>query len=589
MPDPVVERAASDPVPEHPTGYSAVAADQAVALPDLLSNRRFWRIIRLLISFFFVSLQEDLFAGAGRSTRNRAERLRTLLIELGPTFIKVGQFLSVRRDLLPAEVADELSLLQDQVPPLPCTVVQSVLSAEFGPDLEIFAEFDEQPIASASIGQVHRATLIDGRQVVVKIQRPDLSGGFLQDIGFLRLWAKTFRWFRGADAAQAWLDLFDEFGLTLFREVDYLQEGRNADRIRQCLRPFPQVIIPRVFWKHTTRRALVLEYVPGTKIDQIAELQAQGQDLRELGNLLVECYLQQIIFSGFFHADPHPGNLAVTGNGKLVIYDFGMVSEVTAAQRSALAAAVRAITRLSPRELAQSLADLGIVTGRDKMEPVVRAVTPFFDYWAGKDILELDFQAVEAEIDQIVLSNCLRFPSNLAYLLRASSSVEGVARRLKPNFNFIAAARPVIRKWALEQGLALSLHLFNGKGHHKNGNHGIYDGFVGISGVGASNLRTADLPAVNGQLGYQSELAKLYLLQARLEKGQRIIYLSLLLVSLAILFLATCMDSEWRPISKYILIGNGVLGAIIILVAVKPFGQRSSGNGSAFGKGNGDQ
>jgi predicted unusual protein kinase regulating ubiquinone biosynthesis (AarF/ABC1/UbiB family) len=422
----------------------------------LFRERRFWSIVSVLLRFLLLALKDRLFASErdNQSLRRlRARRVRQLLVELGPTFIKVGQFLSMRRDALPLEIADELSLLQDRLPPLSSAEVRSTIKLELGAEPEqLFSEFDEVPIASASIGQVHRVLLKDGRAAIVKVQRPGLSQLFYQDLGYMRLLSRiggSLGWCQ----TQYWLALSDEFGAKLFAEIDYLKEGRHADRMRVVLRSYPQVIIPRVYWKFTGRRVITLEYVPGVKVDSIDELKVLGVNLKAVANLLVECYLEQVVASGFFHADPHAGNLAVDARGNLIIYDFGMMSELSAGEKTALSACVMAICRKDINALTLGLVDLGVIRNAQFADQFGRALKPLLDYYYGADILALDFKAVESEVEALVAGNAFCLPPALAYLLRTGSSLEGLARTLKPNFSFAQAAAPFVRRMAVEQGL----------------------------------------------------------------------------------------------------------------------------------------
>jgi predicted unusual protein kinase regulating ubiquinone biosynthesis (AarF/ABC1/UbiB family) len=410
--------------------------------------------------------------------RARAVAVRQLLSDLGPTFIKLGQFLSVRGDLLPEEFAEELALLQDRVPPFKIEQVKETIRLDLGgTPQEIFAEFDPEPIASASIGQVHRVRLKEGGWAAVKVQRPQMSSSFYRDLGLMRLMA---RWWASLSALglqlgiqpvparqqsptqftrhrpldmNAWMELSDEFGHTLFSEIDYLKEGRNADKLRRAVRSKPHIRVPRVHWRYTGRHVLTLEYIPGIKISQVDELRARGFDLEQVGNMLVNCYLEQFVITGFFHADPHAGNLAIDDYGRLIIYDFGMMGQISETQRRALLQCVMAVVRRDAEHVTASLMELGIVSKTAPAEAVSRAISPFIDYYAGRDIMELDFRHLESDIEKVVADRSFRLPADLAYLLRAGSSLEGIARTLKPDFSFVEAVRPVMTKWALQQGI----------------------------------------------------------------------------------------------------------------------------------------
>ncbi|MBY0359323.1 MAG: hypothetical protein K2W82_15080 [Candidatus Obscuribacterales bacterium] len=443
--------------------YESLLADRAVRFPHFLTDISFWHLISSLSVFLFSSFWSEKFSTKmtkQEKERQQAVAFKRLLIDLGPTYIKLGQFLSVRRDILPVVFADELGSLQDKVPPFDSNSVRRLVVQELGslPE-ELFASFDPQPLASASIGQVHRIQLKDGRQAVLKVQRPNLIRGFYRDLGLIRLAAKAgLAWNRLRKKAlgfdfQNWLEMSDEFGRSLFSEVDYLLEGRNADRLRRLLRDRPEIRIPRVIWKYSARKVLVLEYLEGIKIDQVSQLEALGIDLEQVGNRLIACYLEQIIIKGFFHADPHAGNLACDQNGNLIIYDFGMAGEISETQRRQLLVCVLAVIKRDTETLVNGLVDLGVVRAGSNLQAVNRALSPFMDYYAGRSIFDLDFRQLERDIDTVVNERSFRLPANLAYILRAGSSLEGIARTLKPEFSFIQAVKPVIKKLVALEGL----------------------------------------------------------------------------------------------------------------------------------------
>jgi predicted unusual protein kinase regulating ubiquinone biosynthesis (AarF/ABC1/UbiB family) len=438
-------------------GYDPLIAEQCVRPDRLVLDPRFWRIFETLRSFTMASWQErksESLSKEARSAhrRKRARHLTQTLIDLGPTFIKLGQFFSVRRDFLPAELSEELALLQDRVPPFSSEQVRQTVRSELGyfPE-DIFLSFDLEPIASASIGQVHKATLTDGRIVAVKIQRPNLAAILYQDLGCMRWFAKFSKLLHLEGDWDSWLELSDEFGKTLFEEIDYIKEGRNADRIRFALRDHSEIVIPRVMWKHTSRRVITLEFIDGTKIDKIRDLSKAGYNLEKIGKQLIACYMDQVLSHGFFHADPHAGNLAVTSEGRIVIYDFGMVGEISNSQREALLGCISDVVNKNPAELTKHLLALGVIKQTANVAPIERALQPFIDYYSGRSVRDLDFSHLEKDIDQIAIERALRLPPTLAYLIRTGASLEGIARTLKPDFSFIDAAKPALQKWVMNQ------------------------------------------------------------------------------------------------------------------------------------------
>ncbi len=436
--------------------YDPIKADRSIRPSELVKDKRFWQVSRTLSLFVAGSISEKVGKDTGLTSsekrKKRAARVRQALIELGPTFIKLGQFLSVRRDILSDEMADELTLLQDQVPPSDIATVRKIVEQSLSaPPEKIFIKFEETPIAAASIGQVHRAWLKDGTPVVVKVQRPDLATRFYQDLGYMRLATRVGNRLKKSDIWDEWFQLSDEFGRTLFQEINYIQEGKNADRLRQILKGHPDIRVPRVFWKYTGKRVLTLEYIPGIKVNDVKALEDSGLDLVAIGNKLVSCYLDQVLLHGFFHADPHAGNLAIDDWGNVVLYDFGMIGEITEMQREAITGCIAAVIRRDLDDLIVKLKILGIVKENARLEPVRRAIEPLIDYYAGKGLRELDFSHLENDIDQIAGERAICMPPTLAYLIRTGTSLEGVARTLHPNFSFVEAAKPSLRKWILNK------------------------------------------------------------------------------------------------------------------------------------------
>jgi len=446
------------PAPGAP--YDPRLADAAVPLLQLLFKPRFRELAFVLLRFLCLAILDVFFAdrklSCSEKRGKKAGRVRQLLVDLGPTFVKVGQFLSTRRDILPVELADQFALLQDQVAPFGFDLVRQTIISDLGqPPEELFEALEVEPIAAASLGQVHRVRLKEGGLAVVKVQRPDLAALLYGDLGYMRLIARILGFLRGY-RQNIWRELADQFGRTIFEELNYIEEGRNADRMRHLTRMSPRIRVPRVKWRYTGRRVLTLEYLPGTKIDRLAELQSRGVDLRGLCNLLVSSYLEQFLFSGFYHADPHAGNLAVDDQGNLVIYDFGMMGRISSDEQEALAGCLSALLHDDAQALVRSLVSLGLVVDSGSREPLMRVLKPLLAYYRGGDLGSADLSLIESDLEKLIMESRLRLPASLAYLVRAGSSVEGLVRTLRPNFSFVAAARPVIKRWLIESKLAAS-------------------------------------------------------------------------------------------------------------------------------------
>jgi predicted unusual protein kinase regulating ubiquinone biosynthesis (AarF/ABC1/UbiB family) len=581
--------------------YDPTLADQAVQLRRLLRDKRFWSTLSTLSNLLSTIALDRLIKNKKRTkaeqAKERAKRIKEAFLDLGATFIKLGQFLSVRKDIISEELAEELASLQDQVPPFDVETLKAIITRELsGAPESLYLEFEEKPIASASIGQVHLAKLKDGRKVVVKVQRPELSETFYQDLGYMRFIARIGPLIRPSADWTSWLALSDEFGRTLFEEIDYIKEGRNADRIRLILKEHNALRIPRVYWKLTGRRVLTLEYLPGVKIDRHKELASLGIDPVAIGNNLVGAYMEQVLTHGFFHADPHAGNLAVGPDGKIVIYDFGMVSEISQLQREAILGCIASVINCNPQELVKNLVNLGIVKGGAHQASLERAVNPFIEYYKGKQIRELDFSHLEHDIDQIASDRALKLPPSLAYLLRTASSLEGIARSLHPNFSFVQAAKPTVKKWALANPGQAYLALGYLTQAKLLGQKGVFseEGLVKLfntktlsdNDVTQSTKRNKKSPSaplheeeLNREISRRREEnrrleTQLYILHRELKAHSQnrvnLLWLSVIWFLMSFLFWALAKSTESHQISEYYLIGNGVMVAVIIWQIVKP-------------------
>jgi len=375
--------------------------------------------------------------------RRLAIWIRETLLELGPTFIKVGQLFSTRADLFPAEYVEELSKLQDKVPAFSYEQAQAIIEQDLGkPIHELFYSFDPVPIAAASLGQVHRAQLHTREEVVVKVQRPGLLKLFKIDLAILKDIARYFqshpRWGRGRD----WLGIYEECCRILYEEVDYLNEGRNADTFRRNFREEDWVLVPRVYWRYASPRVLTLEYLPGIKISHYEALEAAGLDRRRLAKLGARAYLQQLLNDGFFHADPHPGNLAVSPDGHLIFYDFGMMGQVKQVTRERLLETFFGISQKDADRVIASLIDLGALVPSEDMGPIRRSVQFMLDNFMDKPFEAQSIGAISDDLYEVAYGQPFRFPATFTFVMRAFSTLEGVGKGLDPEFNFMEVAKP---------------------------------------------------------------------------------------------------------------------------------------------------
>jgi predicted unusual protein kinase regulating ubiquinone biosynthesis (AarF/ABC1/UbiB family) len=373
----------------------------------------------------------------------QAAWIRESLLELGPTFIKAGQLFSTRADLFPSEYVTELSKLQDRVPAFPYEQVVITIEEELGrPINKLFRQFDPIPLAAASLGQVHKAQLHNGEEIVVKIQRPGLQQLFTIDLGILKQIAQYFqnhpRWGTGRD----WSGIYGECARILWEETDYLSEGRNADTFRRNFRDEDWVKVPRVYWKYVSPKVLTLEYLPGIKISHYEAIEAAGLDRSRLARLGAKAYLYQLLNNGFFHADPHPGNIAASPDGALIFYDFGMMGQIKGNMREKLMDTLLGIAQKDGTLVVDSLIELGALVPTGDLTPVKRSIQYMLDHFMDKPFEEQSVDAISEDLFEIAYGQPFRFPATFTFVMRAFSTLEGVGKGLDPKFNFMEVAQP---------------------------------------------------------------------------------------------------------------------------------------------------
>ncbi|KAH9745358.1 protein ACTIVITY OF BC1 COMPLEX KINASE 7 [Citrus sinensis] len=377
--------------------------------------------------------------------RKTASWLRESVLQLGPTFIKLGQLSSTRSDLFPREFVDELAKLQDRVPAFSPEKARHFIKNELGAPIEqFFKTFEDRPIAAASLGQVHRAILHNGEKVVVKVQRPGLKRLFDIDLRNLKLIAEYFQrseTFGGP--TRDWIGIYDECATILYQEIDYINEGKNADRFRRDFRNIKWVRVPLVFWDYTATKVLTLEYVPGVKINELKALDLQGYNRSQIASRAIEAYLNQILKTGFFHADPHPGNLAVDLDEALIYYDFGMMGEIKSFTRERLLDLFYAVYEKDAKKVIQRLIDLEALQPTGDMSSVRRSVQFFLDNLLSQSPdQQQTLAAIGEDLFAIAQDQPFRFPSTFTFVIRAFSTLEGIGNILDPDFSFVKVAAP---------------------------------------------------------------------------------------------------------------------------------------------------
>ncbi|GMR11221.1 MAG: AarF/ABC1/UbiB kinase family protein [Anaerolineae bacterium] len=400
---------------------------------------------------------------APRRYRNTARRYRALAVRLGGVWIKVGQFLSARADVLPEYVTSELEHLQDEVPGEATEHMLAVVEAEFGePATEIYARFDPEPLASASLGQAHRAELPTGEAVVVKVQRPGIEEIIRVDLRALQVavnWLKRFK----AISRRADLDaLLDEFSSTLWAELDYLAEADNARAFGEMFAQDPAVCIPAVYEKFTTRRVLTLEDVYFIKINDHAAIEAAGINRSDVAERLFQTYLRQIFIEGFFHADPHPGNLFVQpledGDWRLVFVDFGMVGRLSPRAKEGLRDLAVAIGTRDLDRMIQAYQTLEVLLPGADLDRIKQAEAAVFDRFWGRNMRELrethprEMRQFLRQFRDVLYEMPFQVPSDLIFLGRCVGILSGMCTSLNPEFNVFEGLTPFARQLLAEEG-----------------------------------------------------------------------------------------------------------------------------------------
>lgn len=405
--------------------------------------------------------------------KSLAKWLKEGLLRLGPTFIKIGQQFSTRVDILAQEYVDQLAELQDQVPPFESEVAVKIVEEELGrPVDQIFERFDRDPIAAASLGQVHRATL-RGEEVVIKVQRPGLKELFDIDLKNLRVIAENLQKLdpKSDGAKRDWVAIYDECASVLYQEIDYSKEAANAEQFAKNFKNLEYVKVPKICWEYTTPQVLTMEYVPGIKINRIAAMDQLGVDRKKLAKYAVESYLEQILRHGFFHADPHPGNIAVddANGGRLIFYDFGMMGSISSNIREGLLEAFYGVYEKDPDKVLEAMVQMGVLVPTGDLTAVRRTAQFFLNSFEERlaaqraereaATAELGFKkpltkqeydekkklrlaAIGEDLLSISVDQPFRFPATFTFVVRAFSVLDGIGKGLDPRFDISEIAKP---------------------------------------------------------------------------------------------------------------------------------------------------
>ncbi|KAL1540913.1 Protein ACTIVITY OF BC1 COMPLEX KINASE 3, chloroplastic [Salvia divinorum] len=435
----------------------ARAANASVYSADLLSTKYGSRPIRVaqraleisagLGSFAFTLWLDQLRGQLDQNQRQRAVHLRNTLTRLGPTFVKIGQGLSTRPDLCPPLYIQELSQLQDALPTFPDAEAFSCIERELGCTLDsVYSSISASPIAAASLGQVYKAQLSYSSQVVaVKVQRPGIEEAIGLDFYLIRglgsLINKYVRFITSDVVA-----LIDEFARRVYQELNYVQEGQNARRFKKLYADKADVLVPDIFWNYTSGKVLTMEWVEGVKLSEQEAIERQGLKVLDLVNTGIQCSLRQLLEYGYFHADPHPGNLLATPDGKLAFLDFGMMSETPEQARSAIIGHVVHMVNRDYEAMARDYYALDFLPPDVDVAPIVPALRNFFDDALNSTVSELNFKTIVDGLGAVLYQYPFNVPAYYALILRSLTVLEGLALYADPNFKVLAASYPYFAK-----------------------------------------------------------------------------------------------------------------------------------------------
>lgn len=408
------------------------------------------RAIKIIWFFavFILSLKWDQWQNQEEQNKfKRATQLRQLLTRLGPTFIKVGQALSTRPDLIRKDYLDELIKLQDQLPAFDNVLAYKIIETELErPISEIFSSLSSSPVAAASLGQVYRGRLMNGEEVAVKVQRPNLRPTLTLDLYLMR-WA--------AGWLAPWLPLnlghdltmiVDEFGTKLFEEIDYINEARNAEKFANNFRDDPQVKVPAIYWRYTNTHVLTLEWINGFKLTETNKIREAGLDPELIIQIGVTSGLQQLLEHGFFHADPHPGNLFAMPDGRMAYIDFGMMDQLNETTKETLVDALVHLVNKEYNELAQDFVKLGFLSSDTDIHPIVPALEAVLGDAIGKNVGDFNFKTITDEFSELMYEYPFRVPAKFALIIRSLVTQEGIALSLNQNFKIVEVAYPYVAR-----------------------------------------------------------------------------------------------------------------------------------------------
>ncbi|MCD6193817.1 MAG: AarF/ABC1/UbiB kinase family protein [Candidatus Aminicenantes bacterium] len=419
--------------------------------------KRAQQIFSVLLKYGFDdivnALRKDLAIKLGKGlirktpSLRREERVRKVFEELGPTFIKLGQILSLRPDIVPLKIADELRKLQDEVPPFSSEEAVKIVEEEMGKEVkEIFSYFSMEPMAAASIAQVHRAKTFSGEEVVVKIKRPNIEKMIALDLDILFHLAKIAE--QRIEELKLYnpIQILEEVSSTLQKEINFYNEGRNIDRFRRNFEADSSVYIPKVHWELSGERILTMEFIDGVKCSDLKKIEEKGLDRKKIAYNGAQLILKQVFDHGFFHADPHPGNLYVLEGNVIAPLDFGIVGRLSDEMREALEDILLAVIKKDVNKILRVFYQIGVISDEFDSQRLKADTFEFLDRYYKVPLNQLDVPSIINEMFELTRKHKIRFPADFTLLLKSLATVEGVGRMLNPEFNMIEIALPYGRK-----------------------------------------------------------------------------------------------------------------------------------------------
>ncbi len=414
--------------------------------------RRLWQTL-VPISLLLLGIGSDWMLGllnTPERARRRARECAELLVDLGPAFIKAGQALSTRPDIVPPLLLEELAQLQDQLPGFSSDLAMACIEEDLGAPVHAhFDSLEREPISAASLGQVHRGVLKGGQPVAVKVQRPGLREQITLDLYIVRNIAAWLNRNIGLIRSDL-VALIDELGQRVFEEMDYLNEAANAERFRELHRNNPRIAVPAIYRDATSRRVLTMEWIDGVKLTNLDAVRAMGIDPDDMVEVGVNCSLQQLLEHGFFHADPHPGNLLALEDGRLCYLDFGMMSEVSRESRTGLIQAVVHLVNRNFSKLSKDFVTLGFLAEDVNLEPIVPAFESVFSQALEMGVNRMDFKSVTDDMSGVMYRFPFRVPPYYALIIRSLVTLEGIALSVDPDFKILGAAYPYFARRLME-------------------------------------------------------------------------------------------------------------------------------------------